>query len=509
MGVVSSLFAKTERRKELDRRWTLALTAAALFMVALDTLVVTTTLPTIRLELGASLAELEWTVNAYNLTLAVLLLLGAALGERYGRRRCFVAGLALFTAASAAAALAPTAPALVAARAAQGVGAAVAMPLSLALLSEAFPPGRRGLALGIWAGVAGTAVGSGPLIGGALVEAVSWRSVFWINVPIGIAVAALASRRLAESFGARRDFDVPGVVLVSAGLLAIVWALQRGEQAGWTSAEIVAALVAGAGLLTAFLAWERRARVPTVPLRLFRNATLSAASGAGFLMACGLFGAAFLVAQYLQFARGYSPLVAGAAMLPWTAAPIVVSPLAGRLADRFGERPFMVAGLALQASGFAWLAVAADAGGGYSSLVAPFLVAGLGVSLVFPTVAKAVIDAVAPADIGVAAGANSALRQLGGVFGVALVGVVFARSGGFASPRAFTDGLQPALAVAAVVSAAGAVTALAARRDDKSGGGAVLGRLVAIDAEGAVVPTRRGDGERATSASASSRPSTR
>ncbi|MDQ3865605.1 MAG: MFS transporter [Actinomycetota bacterium] len=446
-----------------NRCWTLALTSAALFMVALDSLVVTTTLPAIRIDLGASLAELEWTVNAYNLTLAVFLLLGAALGERFGRRRSFVAGLALFTAASAAAAIASTPGALVAARAAQGLGAAVAMPLTLTLLSEAFPPGGRGAVLGIWGGVAGAAVGSGPLIGGALVEAVSWPWVFWINVPIGATVAALAARRLVESFGRSRNFDLPGVALASAGLLAILWAVQQGEQAGWASREIVAALTVGTGLVVAFLVWEARAPMPLVPLRLFRNTTLTTAIGAGFLMAAALFGAAFMVAQYLQFARGYSPLVAGAAMLPWTATPIVVSPLAGRLADRFGDRPFIAGGLVLQALGFAWLALAADAAADYPKLVGPLLVAGVGISLVFPTVAKAVVDAVAPDEVGIAAGANSALRQLGAALGVAIVGVVFAHSGAFASPREFTHGLAPALAFAAGLSAAGAIAALAVR----------------------------------------------
>src|SRR5213592_2648342 len=286
--------------------WTFAITSTAVFMTTLDNLVVTTALPVIRKDLNADVESLEWTVNAYTLTFAVLLITGAALGDRFGRRRMFVIGLGIFTAASAAAALAPSIEWLIAARAVQGVGGAIVTPLTLTILSAAVPAERRGLVLGAWGGISGLAVAIGPLVGGAVVEGISWQWIFWLNVPIGLALIPLAALRLRESRGPNNSLDLPGLGLASAGLLGIVWGLVRGNQVGWATPEIVASLLAGAAVLAAFVAWELRAPEPMLPLRYFRNRTFSAANAASFLMFFGMFGSIFLLAQFFQTVQGYS-----------------------------------------------------------------------------------------------------------------------------------------------------------------------------------------------------------
>jgi len=336
--------------------WTLALVSAVLFMVTLDNLVVTTALPRLRVDLGASLSGLEWVVNAYTLTFAVLLMTGAALGDRFGRRRMLTIGLTVFTAGSAAAALSSSATALIVARAVQGAGGAMVLPLTLTLLSEAFPAGRRGVALGIWSGVSGLGVALGPVIGGAVVSGLSWHWIFWLNVPIGIVVAPLALARLTESYGPNRRLDLPGVALASAGLFGVVYAVVRANALGWTNPTILGAAAVGALLLAGFVAWELKASAPMLPMRFFRSRAFSATNLVSLIMYFGMFGAIFLLAQYFQTAQGYSPLQAGLRTLPWTAMPIFVAPLAGLLSDRIGARPLMFLGLALQAVALGWLA---------------------------------------------------------------------------------------------------------------------------------------------------------
>src|SRR3954470_7369500 len=267
-------------------------------MVTLDNLVVTTALPVIRKDLHASLQSLEWTVNAYTLTFAVLLLTGAALGDRFGRRRMFVIGMGVFTLGSVAAALAPTVDALVAARALQGVGGAIVTPLTLTILSAAVPAEKRGLALGAWGGIGGLAVALGPLVGGAIVSGLSWQWIFWLNVPIGLLVVPLAARRLTESHGPSGRLDLPGLGLASAGLFGIVWGLVRGNAAGWTSPEIVGSFVVGAALLVAFVAWELRTRAPMLPMRFFRNRTFTLTNVSSLFMFFGMFGSIFLLSQF-------------------------------------------------------------------------------------------------------------------------------------------------------------------------------------------------------------------
>jgi EmrB/QacA subfamily drug resistance transporter len=442
-------------------RWVLALTGIGSLMTALDTLVVSTSLSTIRLDLGAGVEELEWTVNAYNLSFAVLLMTAAALGDRFGRRRLYVAGLGLFVAASAACALAPNAGWLIAGRALQGIGAAFVTTLALALLSAAFPPERRGAAIGLFSAVTGIAVASGPLIGGAVAEGLAWEWIFWLNVPIGLIAIPLVLTRLEESFGSDDALDIRGVALITGGAFGIVWGLVRGNGAGWGSFEVVAALALGAALVVAFVLWELRARRPMLPMRFFRSRSFSAGNAAIFFTFASLFGGVFFFAQLLQTALGYGPLGAGLRLMAWTVTFITVAPLVGALVDRFGERPFLVGGLTLQAGGLLWVALIAEPGLGYSELVLPFILAGVGVSMAIPSAQNSVVGSVADGDLGKAAGTNSMMRELGGVFGIAVLVAVFAGAGSFASPEAFLDGFAPAIAVGGLLSLAGALAALA------------------------------------------------
>jgi EmrB/QacA subfamily drug resistance transporter len=441
--------------------WVLVLTGIGSLMAALDTLVVSTALSTIRLDLHASVEQLEWTVNAYNLSFAVLLITGAALGDRFGRRKLYAAGMALFAAASAASALAPDVGWLIAARAVQGAGSALIMPLGLALLSAAFPPEKRGAAIGIFSAITGLAVASGPLVGGAIVEGLAWQWIFWINVPIGLISIPFVLRKIDESFGSDTGLDIRGLTLITAGTLAIVWGLVRGNQAGWDSVEVIASLIVGALLVVAFVAWERRAHEPMLPMRFFRDRAFSAGNAAIFLTFAALFGAVFFYAQLLQTALGYGPLGTGLRLLPWTATFMTVAPIAGALADRIGERPLMVTGLSLQAAGMAWLALIAEPGMAYSQMLAPFIVAGVGVSMAIPAAQNSVVGSIGIDAIGKAAGANSMMRELGGVFGIAVVVAVFGAAGSYASPASFVDGFGPAIGVTAGLSLAGAIVGLA------------------------------------------------
>jgi EmrB/QacA subfamily drug resistance transporter len=446
------------------RTWTVALTGLGSLMAALDTLVVSTALPTIRLDLGASIEGLEWTVNAYNLSLAVLLIPAAALGDRYGRRLLYGIGIAVFALASAACALAPSIGALIAARGVQGAGAALVLTLALALVTSAFPPERRGAAIGMFSAVTGLSVASGPLVGGAVVEGIDWEWIFWLNVPIGLLAVPLVLTRMKESFGRDTALDIRGLGLVSAASFATVWGLVRGNGAGWDSVEALAALGSGALLTAGFVAWERRAGEPMLPIGLFRSRGFSAGNAAMFFTFASLFTGVFFFAQLLQTALGFGPLDAGLRLIPWTATFITVAPIAGTLADRYGERPFMVGGLLLQAAGLAWIALIAEADLSYGQLVAPLIVAGVGVSMAIPSAQNSVVGSVAEDAIGKAAGANSMMRELGGVFGIAVTVAVFAGAGGYASTQAFTDGFTAAISVAVALSLAGAAAGAALPR---------------------------------------------
>ena len=442
-------------------RWVLALTSLAYFIVVLDSLVVVTALPRMQQDLHAGLATLQWTVNAYGIAFAAGIITAAALGDRFGRRRVFITGLALFTVASAACAVAPGATALIAARAVQGLGGAAVLPLSLTILTTAFPAQRRGAIVGIYGGLAGLAVAVGPLVGGAVTEGLDWHWIFWINVPLGVAGTLLSLRLLPESYGVAARLDLPGVALVTAGVVGVVWGLARTTQTGWGSAEVITALAGGAVLLAGFFGWEARAAEPMLPLRLLRIRTFAAGNATGFLMTGSTFSAAFLITQYFQFALGYSPLATGLRLLPWFGTPMLIAPAAGALSDRVGRRPVIATGLLLQAAGFAWVAATASASGSTLGLVLALLVAGVGVSMALPTVPVAVLSAVQPAEMGKASGISTMMQRFGAVFAIAIVTSVFGAFGGLGSAAGVTSGLRPGVAVAAGLSLLGALTALA------------------------------------------------
>jgi EmrB/QacA subfamily drug resistance transporter len=439
--------------------WTLALAGMGAFISALDVVVVATALPVMQARLGASLADLEWTINAYNLVFGCLMLTGAALGDRFGRRRMYVTGLVTFVAGSAVAALAPDTGVLIGGRVIQGAGAAMLLPLTLALISGAFPPDKRGAAIGIWGGITGLGVAAGPVVGGAVVQGLSWQWIFWINVPVGLAVAALSAVRLRESRGTRPQLDITGMVLAGAGLFALTWRPVRAPSAGWGSGEVIGALAAGVVLMAGFVGWERRTRYPMLPLAYFRRRGFATANAVIFFQFTSLIGSLFFITQLFQIGLGYSPLAAGLRILVWMAMPMLVAPAAGALADRIGNRPFMVGGLILQAAGLGWLAAVVTPGVRYGALVAPLVVAGVGIAMCFPTVANAVTGSVPPEDAGVAAGTNNALNALGGVFGVAVLAAVFAAHGSYATPGSFVAGFRPAEWTAAGLAAVGIVAA--------------------------------------------------
>jgi EmrB/QacA subfamily drug resistance transporter len=441
--------------------WTFAITSVALFMVALDNLVVTTALPVIKRDLGASLADLQWMVNAYTLTFAVLLITGAALGDRFGRKRVFLIGMAIFIGGSALAALSPSTNVLIIARAIQGVGGAIVTPLTLTILSAAVPPERRAVALGAWGGIAGLAIAIGPLVGGAIAEGLDWHWIFWLNVPIGLIVIPLAYARLTETYGPEGRLDIPGLGLISGGLLALVWGVINGNDLGWSSPQVVGSIAAGVALLVAFVVWEARHAHPMLPMSFFRSRAFSAANAVSLLMYFGMFGSIFLLAQFFQVVQGYSPFQAGLRTLPWTGMPIIVAPIAGVLADRIGGRPILATGMALQALALGWLAVVVTPTVPYEDMIVPFILAGIGMGLFFAPIANVVLSAVRPEQEGKASGATNTIREVGGVFGVAVLAAIFSANGSYTTPSAYVAGMQPAIAIGAVVVGLGALAALA------------------------------------------------
>jgi EmrB/QacA subfamily drug resistance transporter len=450
-------FAMQEPHDGRKKNWVLGVTALASFMVALDTQVLTAALATIRAEFDAPLEMLQWTVNIYNLGFAVLLLTGAALGDRFGRRRVFVAGIALFVLASIACALSSDILWLIAARAAQGTGAALVMPVGMALLSGAFSREERARALGIFSGVTGFALIAGPAVGGAITEAFGWQWIFWINLPIGLIAIVMAWTRLRESFGPAAGLDFPGLALVAAAAFAVVWGLLRGNGSGWSSAEVATSLVAGVLLMAAFIGWELRADAPMVPMRLFRSRALSSGVAASFLFYAAMYGVLFLLPQFLQTALGYGPLDAGLRLLPWTATLFVTAPIAGAAVNKIGERPLVVLGLLMQAAGLGWIAMIVASGAAYSAIIAPLVLAGVGVSMAMPAVQNAVLSSVTVAEMGKASGVFNMARFLGGVFGVAFLVAIFSATGATGSPAEFTAGFAAAMAAAAGLSLCGAL----------------------------------------------------
>jgi EmrB/QacA subfamily drug resistance transporter len=448
--------------------WVMALTSTAYFMVVLDSVVVITALPRMQRDLHVSLASLQWTLNAYGIAFAAGIITAAALGDRFGRRKVFTVGLALFTFASIACALAPNLSALIVARTVQGLGGAVVLPLSLTILTAAFPIERRGMIVGVYGGLAGLAVAMGPIVGGAVTQSIDWHWIFWINVPIGVVAAILGVRLLPESYGATERLDLVGVGLVTAGVVSLVWALSRAGDVGWSSAEVVGTLIAGAVLLGGFVVWESSAREPMVPLGLFAARDFAVGNVTTFLMSGAIFAGGLLVTEEFQLARHYSPVGAGLHLLPFFATPMLVSPVAGALSDRIGRRPIIVVGLSLLTAGFVWVAWRGSLRASWIELVVALLIAGVGISMALPTVPTAVLSAVPEQDMGKASGINYMAQRFGAVFGVAIGSTVFATYGGLASPAAVTAGFKPALWACAVFAGLAALSGLAMSARRKS-----------------------------------------
>jgi EmrB/QacA subfamily drug resistance transporter len=451
-------------RRSWSRTWVLVAASVASSMVALDLLVVTTALETIRTDLATSASALQWTVTAYSVSFAALLMTGAALGDRFGRRRMLVAGMLTFAVGSAAAGLSGSIAQLVAARVVQGVGGALILPLSLTVVTGAFPLERRAAAIGALEGITGLAVAAGPVLGGVIAEQLAWEWVFWINVPIAIVAAPLVLAVVQESHGPDRTVDGVGLVLVTAAAAGVVWGLVRGNETGWTSPEIVLSLVGGTALAAGFIAWERRAAQPMLPLRFFRSRSFSAGAGAAFLLAASLYATVFFLAQFMQISLGEDSLGAGLRLLPWTGTLLITAPLAGALADRIGHRPVLAGGLFLQAVGSAWLALIADVGMSYTTMIAPLILAGVGTAAGMPVSQAAIVSSVAGAEVGKAAGSNNMLQELGGAFGIAAAVALFTSVGGYRTPGDFAHGFGAALGVSTGLSVLGFVTSLALPR---------------------------------------------
>ncbi|WP_232847990.1 MFS transporter [Occultella kanbiaonis] len=434
----------------------LALLAASLpmFMATLDNLVMTGALPVIAAELHPSVEQLQWFVNAYTLAFATFMIPAATLGDRLGRRGIFLAGIVVFTLGSVAAALSGSSEALIAARALQGVGAAAILPLSLTLLADAVPDHRRPLAIGVWGGVSGLGIAIGPLVGGAVVEGVNWAAIFWLNVPVAAVAIPLVLRGLRATKGRRQRLDLPGLLLAGTGILVGVWAIVDANDAGWSSVRIIAMLAAAVVLLVLFVLRQARTDHPLVPLRLYRLRSFSAANAAAFTFSLGMFGAVFLLTQFLQISQGFSPLEAGVRTLPWTAAPMLVAPLAGALAGRIGARPLVVTGLALQTVALGWMAWGIHTDPSvYAALVPAFVLAGLGMGLTFAPLSTAVLAEVAQSERATASSVNSTMREIGVTLGVAVLTAVFLGAGGGFEPDTYASGLVPALAVGAATLA--------------------------------------------------------
>ncbi len=456
------------------RAWTIVLAGSASFLVALDLLIVTTALDAIRLDLRTSITSLQWVLTAYGVTFACLLLTGAALGDRFGRRRLFAVGVALFAVGSVVAALSGSIGVLILGRIVEGIGGALILPVGLTVVAQAFPAERRGTAIGLLEGVSGLAVIAGPLLGGAIATWLSWQWIFWINVPFCVVILALAFVVLDESYGQDAALDGWGLGLATLAAFALLWALVRGNEAGWTSAEVVVAFLVGMLAAVGFAVNERRAPAPMVPLGFFRSRAFSAGLAASFLLTASLYSSVFFAAQFFQVAVGTDPMGAGLRLVPWTATLLVVAPVTGLLADRVGDRPLLLVGLILQVVGLGWLALAAAPDVSYLAVLGPFLVAGVGCSMAIPVSQTVIVGAVPEDAVGKAAGVNNTFQELGGALGLAVTVAVFAATGTVAGPDSFVDGFGLALAAAAALAALGAVAALAVPRGRRSAAEPVL-----------------------------------
>ncbi len=458
-----------------------AIVAAALpmFMATLDNLVVTSALPAVHADFGSSVEELQWITNAYTLSFAALILLAVALGDRFGRRRVFVAGVAVFSFASVFAALSSDSAALIVWRAVQGAGAAAILPLSLTLLVASVPDRLRAVSIGIWSGISGLGVALGPLVGGAVVEGWSWEAIFWLNIPVGAIAIPLAILALPNGRGARVPADLIGVLLAGLGVLGVVFGVVNGNESGWTSGRVLTGLIGGAVLLVAFVFWQTRASAPLLPLRLFRDRSFTLANIVAMTFSFGAFGAVFILIQFLQIVQGRTPFEAGVWTTPWTLAPMVVAPLAGLIAPRVGTRALIVGGMAFLGGGLFWMGAVLDADASFLSLLPGFVLAGVGMGAVFGPISSVVLSGMPQRDHAKASGTNSTLREIGVALGIAVLTAVFTGSGGELSPTGYVDAARPAVMVGAAVVAASALLAIllpAGRGSASAGAEAPLAR---------------------------------
>ena len=416
------------RLTEDNRKWwTLGAMCFALFMIMLDNTVVNVALPSIQRSLHTTLGNLEWTVNAYTLTFGVLLVTGGRMGDIFGRRRMFLSGVVLFAVSSAAIGLAPSDSLLIAGRAIQGVGAAFMMPATLSIITNTFPAAERGRAIGTWAGVSALALALGPVVGGALTQYVSWRAIFFINVPVAVGAVAVTLFATHESRDETidRTIDIPGIATLSIGLTALILALVESTSWGWGSTKVIALLaIAAIGLVAFMLVELKYSAAPMVQFEFFKSRTFFGANLVAFIVSFAMLAMFFLTALYIQNILGYSPLQAGVRFLPTTLMIVLIAPIAGRLADRIGPRPPMVVGLALTTLAL-FLQTRITVSSGYTDLLPAFVLMGIGMALVMSPMSTAAMNAVPATKAGVASGILSMNRMVGGTFGVALLGTVF------------------------------------------------------------------------------------
>jgi EmrB/QacA subfamily drug resistance transporter len=451
-----------------NRKWlTLGCVAFALFMVMLDNTVVNVALPSIQRDLGIGLSELQWTVNAYALTFAVLMLTGGKLADFLGRRRIFILGLAVFTASSLACGLATSGEMLIAARTVQGIGAALMMPATLSIISATFPVEERGMAIGIWAGVSAMALALGPLVGGLLTQHIDWGWIFFINVPIGV-LAIIAARfliRETRDTSAEQRLDLPGLVTSGVALFALTFALIEANEYGWTSPTILSLFAVAVLGLVAFVVLEMRQRAPMLDLSLFRSGTFAGANIVVLLVFLAMFGVFFFVSLYVQGILGYSAVQAGALFLPMTVLIMFVAPAAGKLSDQLGSRWLIVAGMLFLAAHLAWLSTL-EIDSNFWDILPALILGGFGMGLTMTPATAAAIGSVPVAKAGIGSGVLNTFRQVGGALGIAVIGAIVASQidvppGDPRGQEQFMDGFSLALQVAAVIALTGAVAAAA------------------------------------------------
>jgi EmrB/QacA subfamily drug resistance transporter len=469
--------------EENKKWWTLAAVSFGLFMIMLDNTVVNVALPSIQRDLGVGLSELEWIVSGYALTFAALMLIGGKLADAYGRRALFVIGIAIFTVASLACGLSTSGEMLIAARVAQGAGAALMNPATLSIIAATFPPRQRGTAIGIWAGISALALAIGPLVGGLLTEQASWHWIFFVNVPVGILGIVASFLLIDESRDPTHErLDLPGLATSAVGLFALTYGLIEANTYGWGSARIVGAFAVAAVTLVAFVLLERHQRAPMLDLSLFRNGTYVGANLVVLLVALAMFGVFFFVSLYMQNVLGFSAVEAGAAFLPMTILIILVAPQAGRLSDRWGSRGLMTAGMLLVAAQLIYFS-RLDAEATFWTLLPGLLLGGVGMALTMTPSAAAATRAVPVEKAGVGSAVLNAFRQVGGSVGIALMGAIMAAQ--LTDPPSvdsFMRGFERSLLVAAGIALAGALVAAWLIRPHDMGEGADERKPVAAEA---------------------------